>query len=217
MSKSKVILIGGGGHCKVVISMLKKLNTFELYGISDEKENLGRSILGVDINTTDDDLEEIFRAGVQKCFITIGSIGSSYFRRMLFEKVKSIGFEIPIIISKDSIVSKDVEIQEGTAIMPGAIVNPGVRIGKNCIVNTGAIIEHDCTVGDNVHIAPGVTISGGVGIGNNTHIGTGASIIQGVNIGSNVLIGAGSVVVNDISDNIKAFGVPAKKISDIVE
>ncbi|AEX85662.1 sugar O-acyltransferase, sialic acid O-acetyltransferase NeuD family [Marinitoga piezophila KA3] len=209
-SKEKIILVGGGGHCKVVASIIFEKNEYEIIGISDLKTEIGKEIMGIKINYIDEQLEELYKTGIKNAFVTVGSVGNPDLRIKLFKKLKDIGFNLPVIISKHTIISKDVSIGEGTVIMPGVIVNPGVKIERNCIINTGAIIEHDCIIEDNVHIAPGVTLSGGVKIGENSHIGTGTSIIQNIEIGKNVLIGAGSVVVNNIPDNTKAFGVPAK-------
>jgi len=209
-SKPDIVLVGGGGHCKVVISIIKKLDTFNIPGISDLKENLGKEVLGIMTKYTDDQLEELHDKGIKYAFVTLGSVGNPDNRIRLFEMLKQIGFEIPVIISKDATVDESVEIEEGTVIMPGAIINPGTKIGKNCIINTGAIIDHDCMIGDHVHIAPGVTLSGSVKIGTGSHIGTGASVIHGIEIGSRVIVGAGSVVVNTIQDNKKVMGVPAR-------
>lgn len=209
--KPDIVLVGGGGHCKVVISIIKKLDTFNITGISDPKENLGKEVLGIETRYTDDQLKELHDKGIKYAFVTLGSVGNPDNRIRLFEMLKQTGFEIPVIISKDAMVDESVEIEEGTVIMPGAIINPGTKIGKNCIINTGAIIDHDCTIGDHVHIAPGVTLSGSVKIGTGSHIGTGASVIHGIEIGSRVIVGAGSVVVNTIQDNKKVVGVPARE------
>ena len=208
--REKIVLVGGGGHCKVVISVLKRLNTFDIVGISDIPERLGKEILGVPIKFTDDDLERLFRDGVKYAFITVGSVGNPRKRVELFNMIKEIGFEVPVIISQHALVSEDVVIGEGTIIMPGAIVNPGAKIGKNAIINTGAIIEHDVLVCDHTHIAPGVVLSGGVKVGCCSHIGTGASVIQEIEIGKNVIIGAGAVVTKNIPDGVIAKGVPAR-------
>ena len=208
--KPDIVLVGGGGHCKVVISIIKKLDTFNIIGISDLKENLGKEVLGIETRYTDDQLEELHNKGIKYAFVTLGSVGNPDNRIRLFEILKQTGFEIPAIISRDATVDESVEIDEGTVIMPGAIINAGTKIGKNCIVNTGAIIDHDCMIGDHVHIAPGVTLSGSVKIGTGSHIGTGASVIHGIEIGSRVIVGAGSVVVNTVQDNKKVMGVPAR-------
>jgi len=211
LHKLKIVLVGGGGHCKTVVSVLKKLEAYEIVGISDLPESLGTSLLGIEVKYTDENLSVLYNSGIQHALITLGSVGVSEKRKDLYYMVKDIGFTIPSIVSKEAIVEESVLIGEGTIVMPGAIINPCTAIGKNCIINTGAIIEHDCYIGDHVHIAPGVTLSGSVKIGNYSHIGTGSSIIQNIAVGDRVMIGAGSVIVRNVSDDKKVFGVPAKE------
>ena len=211
MTKKKLILIGGGGHCKVVISILNKLDNFEIAGIVDNYK-AGSFISGIKIVGTDDDLKDICKSSTHNALITVGSTKDNTKRYTLFNMAKEIGYEFPVIISQEAIVDKSVKIDEGTVIMPGSIINIGSSIGKNCIINTSVIIEHDCKIGNHSHIAPGVHISGAVNIGELSFIGIGATIIQGITIGKNVTIGAGSVVIKDIPDNVIALGNPAKII-----
>jgi len=207
----KIILIGGGGHCKVVIDTILSTNEFEIIGILDLEENVGKEVLGVPVIATDTQLEDYFRKGIRFCFITVGSIGTKAFlRENLFMRAQKIGFRFPNIIHPGSVVSKFTIIGEGNYVAPGTIINAGTIIGNHCILNTGSKIDHDCNIGNFVHVAPGVTISGGVEIGDYSHIGTGSSIIQCLKIGSNTIIGAGSVVLSDIPDNVVAFGNPCK-------
>jgi UDP-perosamine 4-acetyltransferase len=208
MAKKKIVLIGGGGHCKVVISILKKLENFEIVGIVDNYK-AGSLISGIKIIGSDDDLKDIYKSGIHYALITVGSTKDNTKRYKLFNMVREIGYKFSVIISPEAIVDKSVRIDEGTVIMPGSIINIGSSIGKNCIINTGAIIEHDCKIGDHCHIASGVNIAGTVNIGELSFIGIGATIIQGIKIGKNVTIGAGSVVIKDIPDNVIAVGNPA--------
>jgi len=213
MAKKKIVLIGGGGHCKVVISILKKLDNFEIVGVVDNyKED--SSVSGIKITGTDNDLKDIYKNGTQYALITVGSVKDNTKRYKLFNMAKEIGFKFLVIISHEAVVDESVKIDEGTVVMPGSIINIDSSIGKNCIINTGAIIEHDCKIGDYCHIAPGVHISGAVNIGELSFIGIGATIIQGIKIGKNVTIGAGSVVIKDIPDNVIALGNPAKIVSN---
>jgi UDP-perosamine 4-acetyltransferase len=209
MAKKKIILIGGGGHCKVVISILKKLDKFEIAGIVDNYK-AESFISGIKIIGTDDDLRGIYKSGLHYALITVGSTKDNTKRYRLFNMAKEIGYKFPVIISPEAIVNKSVRMDEGTVIMPGCIVNIESSIGKNCIINTGGIIEHNCKIGNHCHIAPGVHISGAVNIGELSFIGIGVTIIQGIKIGKNVTIGAGSVVIEDIPNNVIALGNPAK-------
>jgi len=209
MAKKKIVLIGGGGHCKVVISMLNKLDEFEIVGIVDNYK-VRSLISGIKIIGIDDDLKDIYKSGIRYALITVGSTKDNAKKYRLFNMAREIGYEFPVIISPEAIVDESVKIGEGTVIMPGSIINIDSSIGKNCIINTGAIIEHDCKIENHCHIAPGVHISGEANIGELSFLGIGATIIQGIKIGKNVTIGAGSVVIKDISDNVIAVGNPAK-------
>lgn len=207
-----LILIGGGGHCRSVIDSIKSTNKFNIAGILDIKDNIGKYIDGVEIIGCDDDIGLIYKRGIKNAFITIGSIGNTYIREYLYKKIRFIGFNFPIIKDSSAIVSSNSFIGEGTFIGKGSIINSGTYIGKNCIINTGSILEHNCNIGDFVHISPGSVLSGDVKIGDKTHIGVNSTIIQGINIGKNCIIGGGSVVVKNIDENVKAYGNPCKGV-----
>lgn len=207
----KIVLIGGGGHCKVIISILKEIGKFEIIGISDSFK-IGSSVLGIPVKFTDEDLPQLFKSGIKNAVIAIGSTGNPSKRIEIFKSITQIGFNLPVIISPHALISEEVEVGCGTVVMSGVIINSGTKIGRNCIINTGAIIDHDCSIGDYVHIAPGVSISGYVFIDSGSHIGTGASVIDNISIGNNSIIGAGAVVIGDIPSFCTAVGVPAKII-----
>lgn len=207
--KEKIVIIGGGGHAKVVISILKKLNTFEIVGFTElEKKN---NILGIKYLGTDEVLKDLFNDGIKNAVIGLGQIKSSEIRKKIVKFTGEIGFIFPSIISPNSIVNEEVIIGDGTIVMDGVVINSGSEIGNFSIINTNSSIDHDCKIGNYVHIAPGVTLSGGVTIQDNSLIGTGSNIIQGINIVSNVIIGAGSPVHKNIVIAGVYVGNPLRK------
>lgn len=209
--KSSVIILGGGGHTKVLIDALH-LNGVKIIGITDVDLNLvGRQILGVTIIGKDDIVLESTLKGVE-LVNGIGSIGLPLNRKGIFERFKNLGFTFAKVIHPSAVIAFDVVVEEGAQIMAGAVVQSGSKIGCNSIINTKASVDHDCIIGNHVHVAPGVTLSGGVKVGNSVHIGTGANIIQNVNIGDNVVIGAGSLVLSDIASDSVVIGVPAEMV-----
>lgn len=210
----KIILLGGGGHCKSIIDTIECSKLYEIVGIIDLKDNIGKEINGVEFLNSDDNLIKYKKAGINNVFITIGSIGDTSLRRNLYDLAKKIKFKVPTIIDRTSIISNSVKIKEGTFVGKGVIINSNSIIGSNCILNSGSIIEHDCIISDFVHISPGVTLCGGVRVGKSTHIGANSTVIQYTTIGNDVLVGAGSVVINDIKDNIKAYGNPCREVLD---
>lgn len=211
MAMEKIVLVGGGGHCKVIIDIIKSTNEYEIVGVTDNNK-IGEKLLDVPIIGNDDMLSELFKSGVKNAFVSLGALNNIEVRDKIYNKLKKIGFNIPKLIHNKAVVSPYTEIHDGTCIMAGAIVNAGAVINENCIINTSSVIEHDCIIGRNTHVSPRSCIAGGCSIGENSHIGAGCCIIQGINVGSNVVIGAGAVVLKDIKDHVTAVGIPAKII-----
>lgn len=167
----EILLIGGGGHCKAVIDVIEQENKYKIIGIIDKPELKGKKVLGYEIIGSDDDLEKLFQT-YKNAFITIGHIKSNELRLNLFKKIKTIGYQIPTIISPLAYVSKHSFIDEGTIIMHHVLINANVKIGKNCIVNSKALVEHDVVVRDNCHLSTGVVINGSCEVKNNSFVGS---------------------------------------------
>lgn len=202
-----IIILGAGGHAKVLIAALLAKST-NILGLTDPSGSID-TLLGIPIIGNDD---AVLKYSPDKVRLVngMGSINITTKRRELYETFKRSGYSFAEVIHPSAIVAQDVELSEGVQVMAGAIVQPGSKIGENSLVNTKAAIDHDCLIGSHVHIAPGVTLSGCVQVGDGVHMGVGTVVIQGIRIGKKCLIGAGSVVINDILDEQKVFGVPAK-------
>lgn len=210
----KLLLVGGGGHCKSVISVLRTSEMeFETIGIVDCREKAGQEISGIAIVGEDDDLEQLYLQGYTDAFITLGSVGNPQRRKQLFRKIKGIGFHVPNIIDKSCVISGDARLGEGIFVGKGSIINSGAIVADGCIINTSATIEHDCEIGEFVHMATGSVLCGGVRIGDDTHIGANTTVIQGIYIGKNVVIGAGSVIIRNVGDGVTVVGNPGRVIS----
>lgn len=209
----KILLVGGGGHCKSVLDSLLLLNQFSEIGIIDVAENIGKKIMGVSIIGCDDNLVELFSRGYSFAFVTVGSIGNPMQRIKLFGNLVKIGFKMSNIIDPSATVSHFVKMESGIFIGKNAVVNSGSLINKCAIINSAAVVEHDCIIGEFVHIAPGAVLGGEVQIGANTHIGANSVIKQQIKIGSDSIIGMGSVVLKEIESNIIAYGNPCKVVS----
>lgn len=203
MKKQKLIIIGGGGHAKVIIDAILAGGEYDVQGIIDQKLETGTKVLGVSVLGTDEILPELYKKGIKNAFIGVGSIGDCTARRKIYEKLKNIGFDLPVIVHPKAVVARDVEFCEGTFVAASATINPGTKIGKNVIINTSSSIDHDCNIGDFVHIAPGAILCGTVTIGEGTHVGIGANIIQSIDIGKNCFITAKMLVKSDQADGAK--------------
>jgi len=189
--KPKILLIGGGGHCHSVIDVIELEGKYEILGIVDVEENIGKKVLGYEIIGSDDDLKTLFKS-CKNAVITVGQLKSNTLRIKLFTTLRNIGFNLPTIISPLAYVSKHSFIDDGTVVMHHALINANAKVGKNCIINTKALIEHDSIVEDNCHISTASVVNGGVVIKENTFFGSNATSKQYIKIDG--FIKAGSVV-----------------------
>ena len=208
----EIIVIGGGGHAKVIISILKRLKEYEIGGYTDKKDK--GSILGVKYLGDDSillNIEEKNRHSV----LGIGQIKTAAVRLKIVESLKKIGYEFPVIIAPTAIINEDVSIAEGSVVMDGVVINTETKIGKFSIINTNCSIDHDCILGDYNHIAPGVTISGNVKTGDRVLLGTGSCVIQEKKIVSDCIVSAGSSVQKSLVKSGIYRGNPAKFIKKV--
>ena len=146
--KRKLLLIGGGGHCRSVLDTAIQLNIYDEIGIVDFADS---SCLGVPVVGNDDDIPSLIREGWNEAFITVGSVGNTGIRRRLYEMVKKLNLAVPSLIDPTAVIANGVEIGEGTFVGKRAVVNTCSEIGICAIINTGAIIEHDCKIGEFSH------------------------------------------------------------------
>lgn len=209
MNKPEIILVGGGGHCKSCIDVIESEGRFQIKGIIDLPNLLGSKTMGYPVIGNDDDLPEFIKQGYS-FLVTMGHMGNSNRRNVLFEKIISLGGKLPVIIAPTAHVSESAKMEQGTIIMHQTLVNSESIIGENCIINTKAIIEHDAEVGDHCHISTSAVINGNCIIGNRTFIGSGTIIKHGISVIENTILGAGSLVVKDIHEKGTYFGSPIK-------
>lgn len=190
--KPRILLIGGGGHCKSVIDVIEMEDSFTIAGIIDQKELLGQKVLGYEVIGCDDDLETLF-VRFKYAIVTVGQIQSPNVRIKLFNRLTSIGFKMPPIISPMAYVSKHATVENGTIVMHNALINANATVGKNCIINTKALIEHDSIIGDHCHISTGAILNGGTMIAQGTFFGSNAISRECAMITERSFIKAGSV------------------------
>ena len=205
----KVVIIGAGGHAKVIADMIEKSGD-EIVGFLDDNKKKGTTIIK-EYKVLGDFNNRFPLAIANSDYEFIIAIGDNKKRE---EISHSPNLKFYTAIHPSAQIGLDVEIKEGTVIMANACINSSAKIGKHCIINTGAIIEHDNIIEDFVHISPNVALGGTVKIGKNTHVGIGSIIKNNITICENCKIGAGAVVVKDIKEEGTYVGVPAKGIKN---
>lgn len=195
----RLVIIGASGHGKVIADIAVK-NGYEDIVFLDDDENVkecaGFPVIGKTGEAKEMDGDKIV------------AIGNPKVRERIQKEISG----VITLIHPNAVISRRVEIGEGSVIMAGAVINSDVVIGEGCIINTGASVDHDCRVGDFVHISVGSHVAGTCCIGERSWVGAGAVVSNNVNICSDCMIGAGAILIKDIKKSGTYIGVPAKQI-----
>lgn len=201
----KVLIIGAGGHGKVVADIIG-LSGDLVAGFLDDNpkaiKNFSFPILG-EVNRFKHDNE----------FYFIVAVGNAEAREKIANKMSGVKWYTAIHPSA-AISTLGVTIGEGSVIMANAVINAGASIGKHCIINSSAVVEHDNQIKNFVHVSVGAKLAGTVFIGERTWIGIGASVNNNLYICEDCMVGAGAAVIKNITEPGTYVGVPAKKIKD---
>ena len=208
-----VLVLGVGGHAKVVIDTLQASGTEILGALDADAATHGTRVLGVPV-LGGDDVVRNHAPGDVALVNGVGSTEPSQRRKDLYRHFSDAGYAFVCVVHPSAVISGEVDIADGAQVMAGTVVQPGCRIGANAILNTRASVDHDCVIGAHAHIAPGAVLGGNITIGDGSHIGAGSSVIQNIQIGADVLVAAGACVVTDLSDGVRVAGVPARSLPD---
>lgn len=210
------IILGGGGHARVLIDSLQVSGIAIPYAVLDpDRSRWGQNLFGVPVMGDDNLLPELMNRGANCFVVGLGSTGDNRPRQRLFEVGLSYNLEPLTIVHPTAVCSRWAKVGHGSQLLPGSIVNAGATIGVNVIVNSGAIVEHDCVLGDHVHVATGAQLASAVQVGTGAHIGAGATVKQCIIIGEGAVVGAGAVVVKDVPRNMVVVGVPARSLREV--
>jgi len=191
-NRKKLILLGGGGHCKSCIDVIEQEGRYEIFGILDHKELLDQKILGYPFIGTDEDIDKFSHEG-HHFLITVGQIGSSATRKKLFSLLKENSAKMATVISPRAYVSTYASVGKGTIIMHDVLVNASASIGEHCIINAKVLIEHDVMIEDFCHISTAAVVNGGTKIKEGTFFGSNAVSKEYVETSSDDFIKAGSI------------------------
>jgi sugar O-acyltransferase (sialic acid O-acetyltransferase NeuD family) len=206
-----LLIVGAGGHGKVVADTAVEMGKWENVAFVDDrylqlKTVLTRPVIGNILQTP------LFLAEYSDIIV---AIGSNSLRFELLRRFRNMGFYLPTLVHPTAFISRSATIGAGSVVFAQVAVNAGTQLGMGSIVNTGATIDHDCVVGDGVHISPGAHLAGEVQIGNCSWIGIGSSILQQISIGENVIVGAGAAITVNIPRDVTVVGVPGKIIKGL--
>ncbi|MBC2285295.1 NeuD/PglB/VioB family sugar acetyltransferase [Listeria booriae] len=198
-SVESLIIIGDGGHSKMVQNIVRESGTYQLTEVWDDKYREPVARDGVVYTSLDGQLQGLTQMNTDATFFV--AIGDNDIRKKIARTLALAGKKFAVIIHPTAFVEATVEIGEGSLVMAGSIVQANTVLGKHVIVNSGATVEHDISVGNFVHFAPGSVVTGGCTIADNVLVGAGSVVVPNISIGANVVVGAGSTLTRNIESN----------------
>lgn len=200
----KVIIIGAGGHGKVIADIILCSHDLVL-GFLDDNCDPSETAAGFPILGKVED----YCSYPEAEFVI--AIGNAAVRERVAASMD--GARWYSAVHPSAVVSPlHTQIGAGTVVMAHAVINPCAKIGRHCIINTGAVVEHDNVIEDFSHVSVGAKLAGTVRIGKGTWVGIGAVVSNNITVCPGCMIGAGAVVVKNMTEPGVYVGVPARKI-----
>ena len=200
-SREPVVVLGAGGHAKVVIATLRSVGETVVAILDDDPTTWGRELLGVPVRG---EMAALADHGNR----AVIAVGSNTARAAIAAKFPAVAWVT--VVHSSAVIAEGVRLGPGTVVFAGAVIQPDTVLGAHVILNTLASVDHDCVVEAFCHLAPGVRLAGDVRIGRGAFLGIGAAVIPGRRIGAAAVIGAGAVVVRDVEAGATVVGVPAR-------
>ncbi len=187
MVKTPIIVIGAGGHSKVVSEIISG-SAWEIVAYVDEGSTAA-SFLKKSVFKTLEQAQS-FNPEVGHAFVAIGSNDArSRWSNILLNN----GYTIPHFIHPSASVSPDAELSQGVLVCAMAIIGHSAKIGNGSIINCGTIVDHDSIVGSFTHLSQGVVVGGGAQIGSNSLVGPGSIIEKLAVVPANVVLPSATV------------------------
>ncbi|MBR0666562.1 acetyltransferase [Roseomonas hellenica] len=204
----KLVIVGAGGHAKVVLEVFRALGSHDVVGFI-APDMLGAQVLGLPVLGDDTLLPRLRKEGVQAALV---ALGNNRLRQRIGRQLQEMGYLLPAAVHPSALVSPSARIGQGVVVMARAVVGTETVLQELSILNTGAVVDHDNSIGAAAHIAPGCALAGNVVVGDRTLIGVGTAVRPGIQIGGDVIVGAGSAVVSNLEADCRVGGTPAKPL-----
>lgn len=210
--KRKALVLGTGGHSRVVLSLLFSQKNHEILNLFELGEfRKCETIMGINVLPFPASLNDLKKYKYLDIFL---AIGCNEKRKHFWEIISAEGFNTPNLISSTAIIDHSVKLGKANVICSNAFLGPCAQLGNNNLINTASIIEHEAKVGSHSHLAPRSLIAGRSTIHDSCFVGAGATIIDYLEVVSHTTLGAGTTLIKDVSKSGQTFvGVPARSVS----
>lgn len=209
--KGRVLVLGAGGHGRVVLDILLQAGDCDVAGFLDNNPDIhGRRVDGLPVHGSSEDISSVAKSlAIDGVVIAIGDNGV---RRGLARQIEALGLDLINAVHPSATIARNAMLGRNVVVAAGVVVCAHCQIGDSVILNTGCIIDHQTMIGEGSHICPGVRIAGRAKVESGAFVGVGATIIPKVTLGCESIVGAGAVVIEDVPPMATVVGVPARQV-----
>jgi UDP-perosamine 4-acetyltransferase len=205
-----LVIIGAGGHGRVVLDILRAAGNHNPVGFIDANTALGESSISqLPVIGAPNQLPRLKQKKVRGAIV---AIGDNRTRMRYMQMLDELGFELIQAIHPAASVAASASLGRNAVVCAGGIVCADVRLDDCVIVNTGAVVDHECVIRAGAHICPGAVLAGRVNVAEEAFVGLGARVLQCLSVGQGAVVGAGAVVIADVPAGATVVGVPARVI-----
>jgi sugar O-acyltransferase (sialic acid O-acetyltransferase NeuD family) len=207
--RKSLIVIGAGGHAKVVAEAAR-ISGWTVLGFVDEVNDVSgqRDFFGARLwanvavaISENDERAEWFVA-----------IGDNVARAQKILQMQESGMSLATIIHPAAVVSKHSRVGPASFVAALAHLGPDSVVGDGVIINTAASVDHDCIVESFAHLSPRCVLGGHAYVGSRAWVGMGAVVRDRARIGADCVVGAASLVLREAAVGDVVVGIPAKSV-----
>jgi len=208
--QSEFIIVGAGGHAKVVADAIQCMKGGMIHGFLDSERKVGEVYCGYPVLGGEECLLALLKdSPVLKVVV---AIGHNWYRRIVVERLLNAvpAVQFGAVIHPRASVARGASTGPGAVVLAGSVIGPDVRVGAHAIVNHMCSVDHDSILESYSSLAPGVVAGGYVTVEGGAAVSTGAVVGRGVRIGAHAVVGAGATVLRDVPEKSFAIGTPAR-------
>ncbi len=205
-----ILIIGAGGHGRVVLDILRLSRTCNPVAFLDaDISRANTTVAGLPVLGGINLLSKLKKQGIAAA---ICAIGDNRTRRSYAQLVRDHGLDLVNAIHPAAVISSTANLGLNLVIAAGAVVGTDAKVADSVIINTNCVVDHECELAEACHICPGALLAGRVRVGAKAFVGLGAKLLPCLQIGENAVVGAGAVVLHDVPHGATVVGVPARII-----
>ena len=208
----RVIIFGTNDFAELAHFYLTTDSNFEVAGFCLSKDYIGdqKDFKGLPVYS----LEDITNTCPTSAFCFFAPMAPkniNQVRRIIYEKLKTLGYEfISYISSRATVLTKD--IGENCFILEDNTIQPFVKIGNNVVMWSGNHIGHHSIISDHVFFTSHVVLSGHCVVGEQSFFGVNSTIRDQLIISPGTLLAMSAVLTSNTEEYSVHRGFPAKKL-----